>query len=295
MVPLRPLTLVLAGLVAIGCDGYSKEQRQEMERIRSLVSASPGNVNAPDAQGNPPLHLAVLNNYMPLLDWLKDHGADPNSSGRSGERPLHVAIISDHSADGRLILKLLRMGADINAADDYGDTPLHRAAYLGMTEKVRLLLKSKADVSRRARAGETPLLYASRPEGYPDTVLALLEGGSDVNAADNYGMTPLHGAAMIGDVEVARVLIEKGGADVNLQSIAGYTPLHVAALSGKGEFVQLLLDNGADRELRDRDNLTPAERAARFPAITTSKEGSRAIDTAAAVNILRTYSPRRLQ
>jgi ankyrin repeat protein len=291
MVPLRWLPLTLAGFVAWGCDGYSKEQRQEMERIRSVVSASPGNVNAPDAQGNTPLHLAVLNNYVPLIDWLKDHGADPNSPGRSGERPLHVAVISDHSSDGRLILKLLRLGADVNAANDYGDTPLHRAAYLGLTEKVRLLLKNKADVSRRALSGETPLLYAARPEGYPDTVLALLEGGADVNAADNFGMTPLHGAAMIGDVDVARVLIEKGGAAVNLQSLAGYTPLHVAALSGKAEFVQFLLDNGADRELQDHDNLTPAERAARFPAITASKDGSHPIDTSAAVTILRTHSP----
>jgi ankyrin repeat protein len=187
------------------------------------------------------------------------------------------------------------MGADINAANDYGDTPLHSAAYLGLTEKVRLLLKNKADVSRRTLRGETPLLYAARPEGYPETVLALLEGGADVNAADNFGMTPLHGAAMIGDVDVARVLIEKGRADVNLQSLAGYTPLHIAAQSGKAEFVQFLLDNGADRKLKDHDSLTPAERAARFPAMTTSKEGSHAIDTSAVVDILTTHSSRRPQ
>jgi ankyrin repeat protein len=237
----------------------------------------------------------VLNNYTPLLEWLKSHGADPNSRGQSGDRPLHVAIISDHSSDGRLILSLLRMGADVNAANDYGDTPLHRAAYLGLTAKVRLLLKNKAEVSLRAQRGETPLLYAARPEGYPETVLALLEGGADVNAADNFGLTALHGAAMIGDVEVGRVLTEKGEADVNLQSLSGYTPLHVAALSGKADFVQFLLDEGADRELQDHDNLTPAERAARFPAVSYSNEGSRPVDTSAAVAILRNHSPRHSQ
>jgi cytohesin len=187
------------------------------------------------------------------------------------------------------------MGADVNAANDYGDTPLHRAAYLGLTEKVRLLLKNNADVSRRASRGETALHYAARPEGYPETVFALLEGGADVNAADNFGLTALHGAAMIGDVEVGKVLTEKGGADVNFQSLSGYTALHVAALSGKTDFVQFLLDKGANRELQDHDKLTPAERAARFPAVSYSNEGSRPVDTSAAVAILRNYSPGHLQ
>jgi ankyrin repeat protein len=155
---------------------------------------------------------------------------------------------------------------------------------------VRLLLKNKADVSRRTLRGETPLLYAARPEGYPETVLALLEAGAEVNVADNFGLAPLHGAAMIGDVDVARVLIEKGQADVNLQTLSGYTPLHIAALSGKAEFVQFLLDKGADRDLRDHDKLTPEERASRFPAVSYSNNGSQPVDTSAAVTILRTYA-----
>jgi ankyrin repeat protein len=295
MVSLRASTLVVVGLVAYGCDGYSKEQRQEMQRIRNTVSANPGSVNSPNSQGYTLLHLAVLNNYMPLVDWLKEHGADPNASGQNGDRPLHAAVISDHSSDGRVILSLLRMGADVNAANDYGDTPLHRAAYLGLTEKVRLLLKNKADVSRRALRGETPLLYAARPEGYPETVLALLERGAEVNAADNFGLAPLHGAAMIGDVDVARVLIEKGQADVDLQTLSGYTPLHIAAISGKEGFVQFLLDRGANRELQDNDKLTPEERASRFPAVTSSNNGSHPVDTSAAVTVLRTYLPKRPQ
>ena len=151
---------------------------------------------------------------------------------------------------------------------------------------MRLLLSNKADVSRRAQRGETPLLYAARPEGHPQTVLALLEGGAEVNVADDFGMTPLHGAAMIGDVDVARVLIDKG-ADVNRQTRDGYTALHIAAISGKTGFVQFLLDKGANRNLREKRNLTPADAAAQFPAMSYSKEGKKAVDTSAAVQLLR--------
>ncbi len=281
--------LVLSGIVTFGCSGYSKEQEQEMQRIRSMVSADPASINLPDKSGNTPLHLAVIDNYLPLMDWLKDHGADPNSKGPYGDTPLHTAVISDRTSDDSVIRRLLRMGADVNAPNDYGDTPLHRAAYHGLTEKLRLLLRNKADVSRRAQRGETPLLYAARPEGHPETVLALLDGGAEVNAADNFGMTPLHGAAMIGNVDVARVLVDKGRADVNRQTLDGSTPLHIAAVSGKTAFVQFLLDKGANRDLRDKEDLTPAERAVQFPAISYSKDGRQAVDTSAAVNVLRTY------
>jgi ankyrin repeat protein len=287
---LRPaLAFVFTALVVSGCHGYSKEQNQEMQRIRDLVRADPARINLPH-NGNTPLHLAALNNYLPLMDWLKDHGADPNSKGLHGDTPLHVAVISDRSSDNRVIRSLLQMGADVNASNDYGETPLHRAAYHGLTEKLRFLLKNRADVSARARRGETPLLYAARPEGHPETVFALLEAGADVDAADDIGMTPLHGAAMIGDVDVARILLDTGHADVNRQTIDGYTPLHIAALFGKAEFVQLLLEKGANRDLRDKRNLTPAERAVQFPAMSYSKDGQHAVDTSAAVKVLRTYS-----
>ena len=285
------VSLVLAGLTIAGCSSYSKEQEREMQRIRDMVTADPTSVNRPDSGGNTPLQYAVLNRYLPLMEWLHDHGADPNAMGSNGDLPLHMAIISDRAPDYRVIRSLLDMGADVNAGNNYGDTPLHRAGYLGMTDKVRLLLANKADVERRAQRGETALLYASRPEGHPDAVLALLEGGANVNAADNAGMTPLHGAAMIGDVEVARVLVVKGRAAINSQTNAGYTPLHVAALFGKTDFVRFLLENGADPNLRDRENLTPAERAARSPAVASSSDGNHPVDTAAAVNLLLASRP----
>jgi len=120
-------------------------------------------------------------------------------------------------------------------------------------------------------------------------MLALIESGADANAVDRIGMTPLHGAAMIGKVPVASVLVEQGKADVNRQTAVGYTPLHIAAISGKADFVRFLLEKGADRTRRDNEGLTSEERAVRFPAMQYNKDGKSPVDTAAAVNFLRTY------
>jgi ankyrin repeat protein len=282
---------LLLGLLTSGCSSYSKEQNQEMQRIRDEVLANPQSINSLVERGNTRLHLAVINNYLPLMDWLQSHGANPNVKGLYGDTPLHVAIISDRTPDGRVVRRLLSMGADVNARNNYGDTPLHRAAYHGLTSLARLLLKNKADIAARAQRGETPLLYAVRPEGHPETVVALLEAGADANAADDRGMTPLHGAAMTGNVRVARLLIDRGGAKLNQQTADGYTPLHVAAIFGKSEFVQFLLNEGANRDLRDKRNLKPVEAALQFPALSYTERGKRAVDTSAAITALQNYSP----
>ena len=134
---------LLIGIVASSCDSYSKEQEQEMKRIRDSVSADPGTINSRDKQGNTPLHLAVLNKYLPLLDWLKDHGADPNSKGLYGDTPLHLAIISDPTSDGRVIRRLLLMGADVNSRTIDGYTPLHIAVVLPKPHAAQHSLESR--------------------------------------------------------------------------------------------------------------------------------------------------------
>ena len=75
-IPYSCLMLVFIGIVEWGCNSYSKEQEQEMQRIREMVTADPASINLPDKTGNTPLHVAVINNYLPLMDWLKAHGAD---------------------------------------------------------------------------------------------------------------------------------------------------------------------------------------------------------------------------
>src|SRR5262245_53365348 len=132
--------VLLIGIVGSGCNSYSKEQEQEMQRIRDMVTADPGSINLPDKTGNTPLHVAVINNYLPLMDWLKAHGADPNSRGLYGDTPLHTAVIWDRSSDDSVICSLSRMRRDVHLPNDYGGTSLDRAGYHGLTEKLRLLL-----------------------------------------------------------------------------------------------------------------------------------------------------------
>lgn len=96
-------------------------------------------------------------------------------------------------------------------------------------------------VTRRGRAGETPLmaavLYADAP-----LIVEMLAAGADVNARNDAGATPLMWA--LDRIDVARLLVERG-ADVNAVSGFGKTPLELAVtLPDAAPIVTLLLARG---------------------------------------------------
>lgn len=82
--------------------------------------------NATDFVGRTPLHLATLQNYMPMTSWLLSSGADVNVKTRSGHTPLHYAVALGHSDACELLIKA---GADVNAMDFHGKTPNFYAAH----------------------------------------------------------------------------------------------------------------------------------------------------------------------
>ncbi|KAH6853872.1 ankyrin repeat-containing domain protein [Chaetomium sp. MPI-CAGE-AT-0009] len=96
-------------------------------------------VNAPDAEGRRPLHLAVdipedddgdaavAALRAELARLLLAAGSDPNALANDGTAPLHLAIVSRLAAAVR---HLLDAGADPNLKDSEGWTPLMGAEYV---------------------------------------------------------------------------------------------------------------------------------------------------------------------
>src|SRR6266487_1034357 len=132
---------LLISLMLVGCDDFrlSKEQVQHIDEIKKDVLDDPTLVNALNDRGESHLHIAVVNNYVSLISWLLDHGADINIKDRTGETPLNTAIIWDRTADASVIRLLLKSGADVKSGDDYGNTPLHTAATFAELEAMRAL------------------------------------------------------------------------------------------------------------------------------------------------------------
>ncbi|KAF4992136.1 hypothetical protein FDECE_13807 [Fusarium decemcellulare] len=170
------------------------------------------------------LHQVTKDGNSPIVACLLKNGADVNSTGFCGERPLHAASTRDLS----VMRVLIDEGADINSRNDFNSTPLHHASYRGTEQALRLLL----------------------------------ENGADVNAQNNANLTPLHEASSHGKESLARILLEYG-ADIHSRNKNGDTPLHVASRQGGGSVVKLLIENGADTSIRNSHGILPLDMARR--------------------------------
>jgi uncharacterized protein len=154
-----------------------------------------------------------------------------------GLTPLDRAFNSGHMAIAEM---MLRQEKSDQSESLKGSTPLHRAAYLGLTEAVKSLLRCGGTVANtRDYQGELPLHKAVR-QGHSE-VVSLLLSRSDVNAQNNEGMTPLHWACLTGRTEIARLLLTHDG-DSNLRNevIDGLSPAELAAGMGYDDLVSFL-------------------------------------------------------
>ncbi|XP_020291077.1 inversin-A [Pseudomyrmex gracilis] len=186
----------------------------------AVAAAAPELVNAPDAEGHTPLHLAVI------------------------------------AGDTQLVAVLLANGADVNAKDLEGHSVLHWATVCGETECVRLVLAAGARPSTPDLRGGSPLHYAAQccgaaataelavPKKVGLTILqTLLEYGADVNAKDEDGRQPILWAASAGSVEAVLALARAGGsAAAGTSDKDGLTALHCAASRGHARCVEALVN-----------------------------------------------------
>ena len=117
------------------------------------------------------------------------------------------------------------------------------AARSGDVKKMRELLAYGANIERRNKDGETPLMLAT---GFPttDCLSLLLEHRADIHAKSKSGDTAIARACYHGQLENVRMLLDHG-ADVDVKDNSGTTPLMNASMSRKVSCVALLLERGA--------------------------------------------------
>jgi hypothetical protein len=164
---------------------------------------------------------------LPLIDLLRDRGADPNSAIRSAV--LH--------GEFEAVSELIRRGAR-------SDLPV--AAALGRVEDARRLLPSANDSDRHSA-----LALASQ-FGRVEIVRLLLDAGEDPNRYNPVGghshSTPLHEATGAGHDEVVRLLVERG-AKLDVKDILWRgTPADWAKHEGRTEIEGYLRAQETKRE-----------------------------------------------
>ena len=161
----------------------------------------------------------------------------------------------------------LKNNIDINIKDANNETGIIIATGRNDIAMVKLFLERGANVNIASnKIDNTPIMIAS-VKGYTDIVQLLIEKSNpDMTILNGYGGTALIPACEKGHVDVVKLLLEKTNVRVNHVNKPGWTALLEAIVFSDGgksqqEIVRLLLAHGADRNIPDKNGITPLEHA----------------------------------
>ena len=163
------------------------------------------------------------------------------------------------------IESLALAGAGLEPRDRNGRTPFLIAAHQGQLKAMEALAKAGADANALDLQAYDAVTIAAVANDVPSLRTALRLGNRATNITSPYHGTALIAAAHLGHDEVVRILIE-AGAPLNHVNNLGWTALIEAVILGDGgerhhKVVGYLVRAGADRNIADRNGVTPLEHA----------------------------------
>lgn len=109
--------------------------------------------NVGDGNGNLPIHLAVQRGYQDIVEFLLK-GDSINTYNHNGLIPLHLAVLNGHTNIVKILIEYCHTEIDMQDNKDE-NTALIFAVQKDNLDIVRLLLKHKADFSKRNKEGKT--------------------------------------------------------------------------------------------------------------------------------------------
>lgn len=128
----------------------------ESDQIRELIERQPGNLNAPDVDGNTPLHLASESGNVEIVRLLLDSKCDIHRKNTAWRTSLHSAVTWGHL---EVVKILLEAGLDPKVRDRSGKTAFDYVHSYGEgADKLRAILDGETQTrfqTQRVFQGQT--------------------------------------------------------------------------------------------------------------------------------------------
>ncbi|MEI0604086.1 ankyrin repeat domain-containing protein [Brachyspira alvinipulli] len=201
----------------------SAKDKKYYEIEKLLSSEDSNNIDGYDELMN-----AVSKGDMKALEKLIKDDTDLNKQ-YDKITPLNLAAARN---DKEMVKFLVEKGADINLEDGYGYTPLIIAIKYRNIGLAKNIIDLKPDLNAICSAtGDTPLTYlvnANKYGGVADLCYYMIKNGADINKKNKEGNTPLMIAAASYNYGIVGVLVNMG-ADYNIKNKEGKTAIDIAS------------------------------------------------------------------
>lgn len=190
---------------------HAAAQRGDIAQIARLVAAR-ADLNARDAHGRTPLHVATFARQRAAVEALARAGADLHLLENDRYDAVTIASVADDEETLRLLLSL---GASAKLVTSrYDGTALIAAAHLGHDGVVRQLIAAGAPVDHVNNLHWTAAIEAVvLGDGglrHQRSLQALIAAKANLQLADRSGQTPLQLARARGYAEMVRMLEQAG-------------------------------------------------------------------------------------
>ena len=186
--------------------------RGDVPAVERLVAGGKAALEARDAQGRTPLHVATFARQRGAVKTLLKAGADTAAFENGRYDAVTIAAVAD---DEETLAILLAGGASAKLVTSrYDGTALIAAAHLGHDGVVRQLIAAGAPLDHVNNLHWTALIEAivlgDGGKRHQATVDLLLRAGADTRLADRSGQTPLALARSRGYEPMVRALTAAG-------------------------------------------------------------------------------------
>jgi ankyrin repeat protein len=198
----------------------------QLDHVRYIAYNFKQSMNSVDILGRIPLLWAYRNKgdneeqcIACATILIEENSQSINFQDLEGRALLHLACVENNMP---LIRRLLSIPTcKRNLTDFMGRTPMHCCALGGYVAPLSELIQTGSDLSVKDRNGATPLHYASAKNHGP-CVSALLEQPNAPYKTDSQGLYPLHWAVVKGHVQSVSIILSRGK-DPNAHDATGNT------------------------------------------------------------------------
>jgi len=199
-------------------------QTGDLEMVKRLIPLTKDGVNVAGDGNRTPLFFATLSGKANVVKYLLENQADANLCDVNGNTSFHLAALQGYLAILNFLLPKTKDALNLKGGSQY--TPLHHSIISGNLNVVKFLLSNKADPNIPESNGALPLHFAvcTGDIKFVKLLLPKTKDGINVKASEK---TPLSIAAKNNLVEMTKWLL-KNGADATIPDEDGKLPRELA-------------------------------------------------------------------